>query len=75
MKYESWVIGRRTTLVSCTSEFSYTLLDFGSDEEDFLKLFFFYIWVLRPCWSYDPDDLNNISLSQALEPIYEILLQ
>ena len=36
---------------------------------------FDHIWALRPCWSCDPDHLNNFSFLKALEAVYEIWLQ
>ena len=46
----------------------------GSGEEDFFKGFY-HIWVLQPCWSCDPDHLNNFSFLKALEAVYEIWVQ
>ena len=42
----------------------------GSGEEGFEG--FYHIWAWRPCWSYDPDCLNNFSFQMALETVYEI---
>ena len=33
------------------------------------------MWAWRPCWSCDPDHLNNFSFLKALEAVYEIWLQ
>ena len=45
----------------------------GSGEEDFEG--FYYIWAWEPCWSCDPDHLNNFSFLKVLEAVYEIWLQ
>ena len=42
----------------------------GSGEEDFLRCY--HIWAWQPCWSCDPDHLNNFSFLQALEAVYKI---
>ena len=44
----------------------------GSGEEDFL---IYHIWAWQPCWSCDPDHLNNLSFLKAQKAVYEIGLQ
>ena len=41
----------------------------GSGEEDLLR--FYHIWAWQPCWSCDPDHLNDFSFLKALEAVYE----
>ena len=45
----------------------------GSEEEDFLR--FLPYMGMAPCWSCDPDHLNNFSFLKALEAVFEIWLQ
>ena len=45
----------------------------GSGEEDVLR--FLLYMGMAPCWSCDPDHLNNFSFLKALEAVYEIWLQ
>ena len=35
---------------------------------------FYHIWAWRPCWSCDPDHLNNFSFLKALEAVEEYLV-
>ena len=41
--------------------------------EDFLR--FLPYMGMEPCWSCDPDHLNNFSFLKALEAVYKIWLQ